>query len=274
MKSRRNTDQPTRNPDIFRLFPEARSDYDYDYDYESRSGVPIVELRKALTVLREDSMIYQRFGKRLFDLVLGAVLLVALIPLFVCVVCAVFAVLGRPIFFFQERPGIRGELFRFVKFRSMAEKRDKDGAVLSDEQRLGKFGRFLRTSSLDEIPELFHVVSGKMSLVGPRPLLPSYVDRYTEEQARRMEVRPGITGWAQINGRNEVEWEERFAMDVWYVDHVSLRLDLKILILTIVRVFQRRGINASKHVTMEEFMGSDLDCPNSDRKASNSITKQ
>jgi len=163
---------------------------------------------------------------------------------------------GSPILFRQTRPGLNGNPFTLYKFRTMTDERDVDGNLLSDSERLTKIGRFLRSTSLDELPELFNVVKGDMSLVGPRPLLMQYLERYTPEQARRHEVKPGITGWAQINGRNAITWEEKFKLDVWYVDNQSLLLDLKILFLTIVSVLKREGINQLGHVTSEEFMGT------------------
>jgi len=163
--------------------------------------------------------------------------------------------LGRPVLFRQVRPGKDGRPFTMVKFRTMLHA-DPTAGIVTDEQRMTPLGRLLRASSLDELPTLWNVLTGDMSLVGPRPLLMSYLDRYTPEQARRHEVKPGITGWAQVNGRNAVSWEEKFAMDVWYVDHRSMRLDMKIIALTVSKVVQREGISADSHVTMPEFMGS------------------
>jgi sugar transferase EpsL len=181
-------------------------------------------------------------------------LLVLLVPLFLWVLC-VNARSG--LLFRQHRVGLHGGRFTLLKFRSMSDARDETGRVLPDGQRLTRFGAFLRRTSLDELPQLWNVVCGHMNLVGPRPLLPEYVDRYTPEQARRHDVKPGITGWAQVNGRNAISWEEKFALDVWYVDNRSCWLDIKILALTVVRVFQRSGINAGANVTMPEFMGSE-----------------
>jgi sugar transferase EpsL len=164
--------------------------------------------------------------------------------------------LGSPALFRQQRPGMLGRPFTIYKFRTMTNARDADGALPPDEQRLIGLGRFLRNASLDELPELFNVLNGDMSLVGPRPLLMQYLDRYTPEQARRHEVKPGITGWAQVNGRNAITWEDKFKLDVWYVDHQSLSLDLKIIILTIWKILKREGINQPGEATMEEFMGS------------------
>ena len=164
--------------------------------------------------------------------------------------------LGSPIFFRQERPGLQGKIFRLIKFRTMTDGRDANGNLLPDSERLTAFGKWLRSSSLDELPELLLVLKGDMSLVGPRPLLVQYLPLYNREQARRHEVRPGLTGWAQINGRNAISWEEKFALDVWYVDHQSVWLDLKILFLTVWRVFNRHGISAANEATMPFFTGT------------------
>jgi sugar transferase EpsL len=169
---------------------------------------------------------------------------------------AVRLALGAPVFFRQERPGLAGRTFRIVKFRTMSQARGHDGQLLPDAQRLGRVGRWLRASSLDELPEVFNVLRGEMSLVGPRPLLPQYLARYSPRQARRHEVRPGITGWAQVNGRNALSWEDRFELDVWYVEHRSFWLDLKILGLTALKVIRREGISAAGEATMGEFRGS------------------
>ena len=201
-------------------------------------------------------MIYRRFGKRALDVVVSMVLLLLLLPVFLVTGVFVGVFLGWPVFFRQIRPGWGGRLFTLIKFRSMSSARSADGDLLPDHMRLGRVGSFLRSSSLDELPELWNVFRGQMSLVGPRPLLPRYLERYTPEQARRMEVRPGITGWAQVNGRNGLDWESRFEMDVWYVDNLSLGLDLKILAMTFFKVFQREGISAEGHATMEEFRGT------------------
>jgi len=163
--------------------------------------------------------------------------------------------LGVPVLFRQRRPGLHGQPFTLLKFRTMTGARDAAGNLLPDAERLTPLGRFLRATSLDELPELLNVLKGEMSLVGPRPLLLEYLTRYTPEQARRHDVRPGITGWAQVNGRNALSWEHKFALDVWYVDHVSLGLDLKILVLTALRVLARQGISQPGHATMEEFLG-------------------
>ncbi len=193
--------------------------------------------------------------KRLFDIVLSIVcLLVLALPLF-ALMWLVRHNLGSPVLFTQVRPGLYGKPFRMVKFRTMTDARDASGVSLPDAQRLTSFGRFLRASSLDELPELWNVLRGEMSLVGPRPLLMEYLPLYSPEQARRHEVRPGITGWAQVNGRNAISWADKFALDVWYVDHRSLWLDLRILWLTVRKVLVRDGISAAGEATMPKFVG-------------------
>ena len=194
--------------------------------------------------------------KRLFDVVVSAcALLVLALPLLV-VIWMVCRKLGSPVFFAQVRPGMHGKPFKMVKFRSMTSERGTDGELLPDAVRLTPFGRFLRSTSLDELPELWNVLKGDMSLVGPRPLLMEYLPLYSPEQARRHEVRPGITGWAQVNGRNAISWEDKFKLDVWYVDHCSLWLDIKILWLTVKKVLVREGISAAGEATMGKFTGS------------------
>lgn len=194
--------------------------------------------------------------KRFLDLIGSFFLLLLLSPILLILVVLVWLFLGWPVIFSQERPGLHGRLFRLYKFRSMRDLRDANGKLLPDEQRLTRFGRFLRSSSLDELPEFFNVLKGDMSLVGPRPLLVQYLERYTPEQARRHEVRPGITGWAQVNGRNALSWEEKFKLDVWYVDHRTFWLDIKILFMTLAKVFKREGISAEGSATAPEFMGT------------------
>lgn len=194
--------------------------------------------------------------KRGIDIIASALLLIALSPVLLAVALAIRINMGSPVFFRQVRAGLYGRPFTILKFRTMVNAFDEDGRPLRDEKRLTSLGRFLRSTSLDELPELLNVLRGDMSLVGPRPLLMEYLlDRYTPEQARRHEVKPGITGWAQVNGRNALTWEEKFKLDVWYVDNWSLRLDLKILWLTCVAVVTRRGISAEGHATMPEFTG-------------------
>jgi len=199
--------------------------------------------------------VYQNFGKRLSDSILSVVALVLLSPILLTVSFLVQVKHGSPIFFRQRRPGLHGKPFTLYKFRTMTDARDRDGNLLPDADRLTGFGRFLRRTSLDELPELINVLKGDMSLVGPRPLLMHYLELYSPEQARRHEVRPGITGWAQINGRNAVSWEEKFRLDVWYVENGSLWLDLKILFLTVWKVLRREGISRTGHATMPEFTG-------------------
>jgi len=196
--------------------------------------------------------------KRLFGLFVTSVALVILSPLLLVIAVLVRIFLGSPILFRQVRPGLHGKPFTIYKFRTMTDARDAEGNLLPDKQRLIPLGRFLRSTSLDELPELFNVLKGEMSLVGPRPLLMRYLDRYTSEQMRRHEVMPGITGWAQVNGRNALTWEQKFALDVWYVDHQSLWLDLKIIVLTVWEILKREGINQPGQATAEEFMGRDL----------------
>lgn len=194
--------------------------------------------------------------KRLFDIVLAVLILVVLSPVLALVTFAVRLKLGSPVLFRQARPGINGKPFMLYKFRTMTDERDVKGNLLSDAQRLGPLGQFLRATSLDELPELWNVLKGDMSLVGPRPLLMEYLPLYTKAQARRHEVRPGVTGWAQVNGRNGLSWDERFALDVWYVDNRSVWLDVKILFLTVWKVVRREGISQAGHATMEPFKGS------------------
>jgi len=205
------------------------------------------------------SATYRRLGKRLFDLVLVMPAFMILAPVLVVLGLLVRWRLGSPVFFRQRRPGLGGRPFIVLKFRTMTEARDEKGQLLRDEGRLTQFGRFLRRTSLDELPELIDVLSGEMSLVGPRPLLMEYLERYTVEQARRHEVKPGITGWAQVNGRNALAWEEKFELDVWYVDHTSLWLDLKILAMTVWQVVTGKGISAEGHATMPVFEGTEQD---------------
>jgi lipopolysaccharide/colanic/teichoic acid biosynthesis glycosyltransferase len=193
--------------------------------------------------------------KRAFDIVFSAGWLIGFSPLLLVVAILVRLRLGSPVLFVQERPGLRAKPFRMVKFRTMTDARGPDGELLPDEQRLTAFGKFLRSTTLDEFPEMWNVLLGDMSVVGPRPLLMRYVSRYSPFQARRMEVKPGVTGWAQVNGRNSLTWEEKFALDVWYVDHRTFWLDMKIVVMTFFKVFARTGINSDKAATMEEFRG-------------------
>lgn len=195
-------------------------------------------------------------SKRLFDLLLTSLGLLLISPLLALIAALVWIAHGWPLIFSQVRPGYRERLFRIYKFRTMTKERDQAGDLLPDEERLTQLGRFLRATSLDELPELINVLRGQMSLVGPRPLLVQYLDRYSPEQARRHDVLPGITGWAQINGRNVITWEDKFRLDVWYVDNWSFWLDIKILALTILKVIKREGISQPGHATAEEFMGN------------------
>ena len=194
--------------------------------------------------------------KRLFDVVTAALALLLLALPLLALAWLIRRKLGSPVLFRQVRPGLQGRPFTMVKFRTMTDERGPDGALLPDAQRLTPFGRFLRASSLDELPELWNVLKGEMSLVGPRPLLMEYLPLYTPEQARRHEVRPGITGWAQVNGRNAISWADKFALDVWYVDHRSLWLDVRILWRTVRKVMVRDGISAAGEATMPKFTGS------------------
>jgi len=194
--------------------------------------------------------------KRVVDIVGASVGIILLAPVMLAVALLVLLTMGRPVLFRQQRPGLRGKPFTLYKFRTMRDARSASGELLPDELRLTTFGKWLRSTSLDELPELFNVLKGEMSLVGPRPLLMEYLPRYSPEQARRHEVKPGITGWAQVNGRNALTWEEKFRMDVWYVDHWNLWLDMKIVLLTIWKVLKREGINAEGCATMPVFTGN------------------
>lgn len=203
------------------------------------------------------SSFYERRGKRALDVLVAGTAMVILLPVQGVVAVLVRRNLGSPVIFRQTRPGLRGLPFEILKFRTMADGVDAEGKPLPDEERLSRFGQLLRSTSLDELPELWNAVRGDMSLVGPRPLLTKYMPLYTPEQARRHDVRPGVTGWAQINGRNNADWHEKLTMDLWYVDNVSLLLDLKILLKTAIAVLTRRGISAEGHVTTPEFTGLD-----------------
>jgi lipopolysaccharide/colanic/teichoic acid biosynthesis glycosyltransferase len=198
----------------------------------------------------------QRGIKRLFDVVFSAVALIVLSPLLLAIYVAVKVSMGGPVLFRQDRGGYRGSIIQLIKFRTMSYARDADGNLLPDADRLTRVGHILRQWSLDELPQLWNVLRGDLSLVGPRPLFAKYLSRYSEEQKRRHLVRPGITGWAQVNGRNAITWEDRFKLDVWYVDHWSVALDLRILFMTITRVLARKGISEEGQATMTEFVGS------------------
>jgi len=198
--------------------------------------------------------------KRIYDLLFTIIVVIICLPLFILVACMVQIFLGSPILFRQIRPGLYGKPFCILKFRTMKHAYSSEGLLLPDAHRLTSLGRFIRSISLDELPELFNVLKGDMSLVGPRPLLMEYLDRYTPQQARRHEVKPGITGWAQVNGRNAITWEEKFKLDVWYVDHQSFWLDMKIIFMTIWKILKRDGINQPGQATMEKFRGYSNEC--------------
>jgi len=199
---------------------------------------------------------YCCYGKRILDLILTVPALIMLAPILAAIALLIRGTIGRPVFFRQQRPGFYGKPFTLFKFRTMRDAPDDPNKVFSDFARLTSIGQRLRRLSLDELPELINVLIGDMSLVGPRPLLMQYLERYTPDQAGRHEVKPGITGWAQVNGRNTTTWEERFRLDIWYVNHVKMGLDMKILALTVWKVIKREGINQPGHPTMKEFMGS------------------
>jgi sugar transferase EpsL len=194
--------------------------------------------------------------KKIFDLFLILLSFPLILPIYLLLILLVSTQLNFPILFKQSRPGLNGKIFNIYKFRTMTRERDKKGILLSDELRLTKFGKLLRSTSLDELPSLWNVLKGEMSLVGPRPLLVEYLSLYSSKQARRHEVKPGITGWAQVNGRNTISWEEKFDLDVWYVDNQSTLLDIKILYMTIIKVITRSGISQDRQATMEKFKGN------------------
>jgi lipopolysaccharide/colanic/teichoic acid biosynthesis glycosyltransferase len=194
--------------------------------------------------------------KRIFDFVFALIALIVFAPLILVLMALIAVKMGIPVFFVQERPGLNGKAFNMIKFRTMSDERDASGQLLPDDVRLGRFGRTLRATSLDELPELWNVVKGEMSLVGPRPLLMQYLPLYSTDQARRHLVRPGITGWAQVSGRNALSWDEKFALDLWYVENQNLWLDIRILFRTVAAVFGRRGISADGSATMPAFTGN------------------
>ena len=200
---------------------------------------------------------YYNFTTRLVDFFVAFCVLIVLAPLLLIIaIILCFANNGKCLFFLQERPGRHGKIFKVIKFKTMTDERDAEGNLLPDDKRLTKVGKFVRSTSIDELPQLINVLKGDMSFIGPRPLLPQYLPLYNKEQARRHEVRPGITGWAQVNGRNAISWTRKFELDVWYVDHCSFLLDLKIIVLTIKKVFVREGISSDTSVTMEPFTGN------------------
>lgn len=199
---------------------------------------------------------YKNLIKPILDFILAFLLIIIFSPIILIVALLIKLKLGSPILFTQERPGLNGKIFRIYKFRTMSDERDSKGNLLSDELRLKGFGKFIRKSSLDELPQLFNVLKGEMSFVGPRPLLVEYLKLYNQEQAKRHNVKPGITGWAQVNGRNAISWEEKFKLDVYYVEHISFMLDCKILYMTFFKVLKRKDINSNTNITMEKFTGN------------------
>lgn len=199
---------------------------------------------------------YRKFFKRFLDIIISLIFIFCFWWLYIVIAILVRVKLGSPVLFKQDRPGLNEKIFKMYKFRTMTDEKDKNGNLLSDAERLTNFGKFLRSTSLDEIPEFFNVLKGEMSLIGPRPLLVRYLERYTKEQLRRHEVKPGISGWAQVNGRNAISWEDKFKYDIEYVDKLNFLLDLKIIFLTIKKVFKTEGISQKGNATMEEFEGS------------------
>jgi undecaprenyl phosphate N,N'-diacetylbacillosamine 1-phosphate transferase len=199
---------------------------------------------------------YRRFIKKIVDFVISLVAFVALLPLFFLMICILAVVNRGSVFFTQLRPGLNGKIFRLIKFKTMNDRRDSNGELLPDALRLTTTGAVVRRLSLDELPQLINVLKGDMAIIGPRPLLVDYLPLYNVEQSRRHKVRPGITGWAQVNGRNSISWEEKFKLDVWYVDNLTIILDIKIIVNTIIKVFRRQDISSSSSVSMEKFRGS------------------
>ncbi len=194
--------------------------------------------------------------KRLFDITLGLILIILFSPLYILVSLSIFMTMGLPILFKQKRPGLNAKIFGIYKFRTMTDEKDEQGTLLPDEKRLPKIGLFLRSASLDELPQIFNVLKGEMSFVGPRPLLIEYLELYSNEQKKRHDVKPGITGWAQVNGRNAISWEQKFNYDTWYVENQSFSLDMKILWMTLLKVIKRSGISSNTTSTMEKFKGN------------------
>lgn len=199
---------------------------------------------------------YVKVGKRIFDIFLALFLFIFMSPIFVIVGFFILIFMGRPIIFKQQRPGFNSKLFTIFKFRTMNNSSDENGVLAQDSERLTYFGNFLRLWSIDELPELWNILTGKMSFVGPRPLLVEYLALYSYQQSRRHEVRPGLTGWAQVNGRNDISWEDKFNLDIWYVDNISFTLDLKILLKTITYTFKKEGVTSKDHVTSPKFKSS------------------
>lgn len=206
--------------------------------------------------MKHKASFYEKYIKRLMDIVLSGGALIVLSPVLLVTAILVRTKLGSPVIFCQERPGKDEKVFKLYKFRSMTDARDENGELLPDSVRLTRFGKLLRSTSLDELPELWNILRGDMSIVGPRPLLVRYLPRYNEEQKHRHDVRPGLTGWAQVNGRNAISWEEKFRLDVWYVENLSFWVDMKTIFLTVKKVFCREGISSETAATMEEFMGT------------------
>ena len=206
--------------------------------------------------MKHKASFYEKYIKRLMDIVLSGGALIVLSPVLLVTAILVRTKLGSPVIFCQERPGKDEKVFKLYKFRSMTDARDENGELLPDSVRLTRFGKLLRSTSLDELPELWNILRGDMSIVGPRPLLVRYLPRYNEEQKHRHDVRPGLTGWAQVNGRNAISWEEKFRLDVWYVENLSFWVDMKTIFMTVKKVFCREGISSETAATMEEFMGT------------------
>ena len=200
--------------------------------------------------------LYSKVGKRIFDIFLALFLFIFMSPIFVIVGFLIFIFMGRPIIFKQERPGLNGKLFTIFKFRTMNNSSDENGVLAQDSERITYLGKVLRSSSIDELPEIWNILTGKMSFVGPRPLLVEYLDIYSAQQSRRHEVKPGLTGWAQVNGRNNISWEDKFNLDIWYVGNVSFMLDLKILLKTITYIIKKEGVTSKNHVTSPKFKSS------------------
>lgn len=216
----------------------------------------IIVLSSLIVWLTLSSLLYKQFFKRFYDILLSGLAIIVLSPIYIIlIITGSIAMKGNP-FFMQLRPGKNEKIFKLIKFRTMTNDKDEYGNLLPDEKRLKKYGKFLRSSSLDELPELFNIFIGQMSIVGPRPLLVKYLDRYNEEQHHRHDVRPGLTGYAQAHGRNAISWEEKFKMDVWYIKNIGLWLDIKILFETFVCIINRSGINSGTSATMEEFTGN------------------
>lgn len=207
-------------------------------------------------ITKYSPVMYRNGIKRLLDILVSLIVLVCLLPFLLLVTVWLHVVNRGHVFFFQERPGKEGKLFKIIKFKTMTDRKDANGTLLPDMQRLTKVGKFLRSTSIDELPQLINVLKGDMSLIGPRPLLPQYLPLYNERQARRHEIRPGITGWAQCHGRNSISWKEKFEMDVWYVEHCSFLVDLEVVFFTIKKVFAKEGIGSDNSITMDYFTGN------------------